>query len=417
MSTILALHANLLSRKLSEVIGHILKNFKNSLANRLANTIMYDKIVYTKVKMCSDQEFVETLKNFNMLNPSVDTRKYTFNCENDYIYTLKEEIGKGANNSVHELTIENDDDHDIEKVEKVIRITNEHSNSEISLFSDENTGLLEEITGLFLQCFLSNECSYICKIYEFGLLISPSYNLRVYSIIERLDKPNIHNDPKIIISQVSNALNCMNKDKFVHLDVKPENIGIDKDGNAKLIDFGSAQYLVQNNGPIVQVVGTKRYIAPEIFKNTLFYNSDVYSLGFMLFLYYFQYNSLDYDPESNCVIINSFIRYRYDGPEELKDQDTKILIELIENMMKPDPNQRYTIEQVLNHEWFNTTPKTVIKSAKESAKKRKRGGKSVKKQKRIKIKKETIKKQYKIYSIIYFINVTNTRSWNGKCHY
>ena len=388
------------------------------------NKIIYNGTVYTKQIMCSNKALVEILKGANKLNPSVDTSEYIIDCANENIYEVNELelIGEGGNNTVYSLKGDKYND-------KVIRI------STIERNDLRDIKLIRELSGLFLQNYISNICPHICIIHEFGYLISSSNNVRVYSIIEKLVEPDLHgiifgNKPtyknriynyKIIIFQVLNALKCMNKHNFVHLDIKLENIGIDIDGNAKLFDFEFARYLAEECLTNQTTNGTKGFIAPEIYTKKICLNSDVYSLGYTLYLLYFvddisipddifdpEYDERDLDIDSS-----EFERYRFDGivDENSKIEDTENLKVLIKNMMEHDPEQRYTIEQVLNHEWFNTKPKTakksVAKSAKKpvkpvkpsakkpvkpSAKKQERGGKSVKKTKTHKNKKRNHKK-------------------------
>ena len=62
-----------------------------------------------------------------------------------------------------------------------------------------------------------------------------------------------------ICQQVAQALQCASDQGFVHGDVKPENILLDANGNAKLVDFGLAGMQKDTN----EIWGTPYYIAPE----------------------------------------------------------------------------------------------------------------------------------------------------------
>ena len=73
----------------------------------------------------------------------------------------------------------------------------------------------------------------------------------------------------------------------VHRDIKPENIWIEKDGKAKLMDFGIARLENQNQGltKTAAVLGTAYYMAPEqlIGSANVDHRSDQYSLGVVLY--------------------------------------------------------------------------------------------------------------------------------------
>ena len=71
----------------------------------------------------------------------------------------------------------------------------------------------------------------------------------------------------------------------VHRDLKPQNIMIDKGGNAKIMDFGIARLIREKGitGPSV-LIGTPEYMSPEQAEaKEVDYRSDIYSLGIILY--------------------------------------------------------------------------------------------------------------------------------------
>lgn len=75
---------------------------------------------------------------------------------------------------------------------------------------------------------------------------------------------------------------------IVHRDIKPQNVMVDRNLNAKLLDFGIAKLHEDNDGVNTvagMMLGTLNYIAPEIFNGvSASKQSDIYSLGLVLFL-------------------------------------------------------------------------------------------------------------------------------------
>jgi serine/threonine protein kinase len=68
-----------------------------------------------------------------------------------------------------------------------------------------------------------------------------------------------------IIRQIIEALVCIHKIGFAHLDFKSENIVIDEDNKITIIDFETARKVDEKgNITINEVVGTKEYISPEL---------------------------------------------------------------------------------------------------------------------------------------------------------
>jgi hypothetical protein len=91
-----------------------------------------------------------------------------------------------------------------------------------------------------------------------------------------------------LFMQVLAAVAHAHKHLLVHRDLKPSNILVDAEGQVKLLDFGVAKLLGENEGAaLTQLMGaalTPLYAAPEQLRNaTISTSTDVYSLGVVLF--------------------------------------------------------------------------------------------------------------------------------------
>jgi formylglycine-generating enzyme required for sulfatase activity/serine/threonine protein kinase len=87
-----------------------------------------------------------------------------------------------------------------------------------------------------------------------------------------------------IIRQLAGVLQAANDISLLHRDVKPQNILLDKKGNAKLLDFGLAkdtEALVSMLSMTGQSIGTPPYMSPEQHdgQKDIDIRSDLYSLG------------------------------------------------------------------------------------------------------------------------------------------
>src|ERR1700712_1701015 len=85
--------------------------------------------------------------------------------------------------------------------------------------------------------------------------------------------------------EIARALSSAHTHRLVHRDVKPQNVLIDRDGRAKVTDFGIARSL-ESHGLTApgRVLGTTDYVSPEqAMGHEVTEQSDIYSLGICLY--------------------------------------------------------------------------------------------------------------------------------------
>lgn len=140
-----------------------------------------------------------------------------------------------------------------------------------------------------------------------------------------------------IIEQVANALQYIATEGVVHRDVKPENIILMANGQAKLTDFGCA-IATGTSGDMV--AGSLAYMSPEQLEGLpLDERADIYSLGAVLYRLLTGKNSFvaDNEFEARIAVLNfpatPIQNYRKELPMEL--------VAVIHRMLEKDIHRRY----------------------------------------------------------------------------
>ena len=139
-----------------------------------------------------------------------------------------------------------------------------------------------------------------------------------------------------ICQQVAQALQCASDQGFVHGDVKPENILLDANGNAKLVDFGLAGMQKDTN----EIWGTPYYIAPEkVRKEQVDFRADMYSLGGTL------YHALTGVAPFEGSDPMAVVKKRFEGtpkkPSEIRPEISPAIDAMVMKMLALDKNNRY----------------------------------------------------------------------------
>ena len=130
----------------------------------------------------------------------------------------------------------------------------------------------------------------------------------------RLKKVKIYKEKEaaIIMKQIFSCVYYLHQLNIAHRDLKPENMMlIDSDNNSldiKIVDFGSADYLIQDN-KFTAKIGTVYYMAPEVIKGSYGKECDLWSCGVILYLLLSGYYPFDDDGKHN--IINKIIKADY----------------------------------------------------------------------------------------------------------
>lgn len=112
---------------------------------------------------------------------------------------------------------------------------------------------------------------------------------------------------KFFMNQILKSAEYLQSQNVAHLDLKLENILVDKEMNIKLTDFGFSSY--QGKRLLECYGGTMSYMAPEIIELKAFdgHKADVFSLGVILFITvtgFFPFQSAKKDDKYYSLLCN-----------------------------------------------------------------------------------------------------------------
>lgn len=143
-----------------------------------------------------------------------------------------------------------------------------------------------------------------------------------------------------LVRQVLSALGAAHRSGLVHRDVKPANVLLTADGEAKLADFGLAQTRAKLTGANQPLAGTPTFMAPELFGGTpASPQSDIYAVGVMF--YYLLTGRLPFTSDRMATLIKLHKKEPVPDLKAILPGVNPRLVELIERCMAKSPGARF----------------------------------------------------------------------------
>lgn len=256
--------------------------------------------------------------------------------ENDYI--IGEECGSGAFATVRKVKSKTNGQI---RALKSIKKTKGHDSARMYLEVEILKKLIHPNIMQIFEFYEDKKTFYIIsEICEGGELFA-----------QIVDKGSFNEkDAAHIIKQILSAVNYIHSNNIVHRDLKPENILLDMNNNdvIKIIDWGTARFF-EKNKKMNKISGTPYYIAPEVLNEKYDEKCDVWSCGVIMYILLCGYPPFNGDSDND--ILNRIREGNFVYPEEEWADVSKDAKDLINKMLKKNPEERLSAADALKHKW------------------------------------------------------------------
>ena len=175
---------------------------------------------------------------------------------------------------------------------------------------------------------------------------------------------------KIIFYKILKIVKILHKKNICFLDLDLSNIMLDKNYNPIFLNYGTAKRYGQKiNKPDMKL---NEYSAPELYLENQNYDgfkSDIFSLGIILFVLLFGKQPFT-RPLNKCKLYDYIRKGKFsDFWKNINDENNLEISEefknLFINMVSYEPNNRMTIQEVLDSSWLRETIKLFNENSKE----------------------------------------------------
>ena len=265
-------------------------------------------------------------------------------CKTDFESLEDKSIGKGGFGSVWKVR------HKVTKQIFAIKVINKDS------IVKQN---MVEQTNREIEIMYKLDHPHIIKLYshfeddeDFCLIMQIASKGQLYSVIKRLKRLDQRTAAQYMRETIS-AIKYLHTrtPPIIHRDIKPENILLDQDGRCKLADFGWSNF-DDGRKNRETYCGTPEYLAPEMVTKSGHDESvDIWALGVLLFEMLTGRTPFNFTGD-RIQLYNNIKSLRIvwtdDFPQLAKD--------LVGRILRLNPKDRLSLDQIINHQWFRDTP-------------------------------------------------------------
>lgn len=160
---------------------------------------------------------------------------------------------------------------------------------------------------------------------------------------------------RLWLRQIALAVQYLHTMEISHRDLKCENALLSCHFNIKLADFGFARYTVDTDGKAIKsetYCGSLSYVAPEVLKRKPYYpkKSDLWSIGVILYVMLNKSMPFQETNIKRLIELQTHKRWHFRG--RLVNVLSSHVKKVIENLLEPNPDQRWTLNNLLKSVWI-----------------------------------------------------------------
>ena len=201
-------------------------------------------------------------------------------------------------------------------------------------------------------------------MYEVQYLVLEYINgAELFDIIS-FTEPFSNNTARYFFHKFMEGLLYLHTNGLVHRDIKVENLMIDINGVLKFIDFGFTAQIQgpHNNGLLNDLVGTRNYLAPELWQGGQYEGTkvDIFCAGIVLFIMLSGHPPFNSANPNKDIYYKAFankgpaaywnvIQSKYHVNPGFASEEFKNLINM---MIACDPSDRPTLQDIMKNKWY-----------------------------------------------------------------
>ena len=185
---------------------------------------------------------------------------------------------------------------------------------------------------------------------NFYLVMPLASKGQLYRVLKKFRKFDERTAAQILRETIS-ALQYLHSfnPPIIHRDIKPENLLLNEGGRVLLADYGWSNFNME--GDVRKTFcGTPEYIAPEmLMKKGHDTRVDIWSIGILMFELLSGYSP--FVAKTNQELYQNIRRLKIQWPKDMPP----LAKNLISKILKLNPLDRPSFDEILNHQWFKQT--------------------------------------------------------------